>query len=110
MCVACDWAPHFQAFGGGRAVNRRAVLRSGAAITATALALDLVPTGARAEPGSGPAAGLADVVFHNGPVYTVAGPAPWAEAVAVRGNTIVHVGDAAGALALAGPATQMVDL
>lgn len=126
MCVACDWAPHFQAFG-GHAVNRRAVLRSGAAMTATAmtatgmtatgmtataLALDRVPTGARAGQGSGraAAAGPADVVFHNGPVYTVAGPAPWAEAVAVRGNTIVHVGDAAGAMALAGPATQVVDL
>ena len=36
MCVACDWAPHFQAFG-GHAVNRRAVLRSGAAMTATAM-------------------------------------------------------------------------
>jgi len=54
--------------------------------------------------------GPADFVFHNGPVYTVRGPAPWAEAVAVRGNTIVHVGDAAGAKAMVGPQTKVVDL
>ncbi|KUH64947.1 twin-arginine translocation pathway signal protein [Mycolicibacterium novocastrense] len=52
----------------------------------------------------------ADYVFRNGPIYTVAGPAPWVKAVAVRGNTITHVGDEAGAMALAGPDTRVVDL
>jgi predicted amidohydrolase YtcJ len=52
----------------------------------------------------------ADFVFHNGRVYTVAGPAPWAEAVAVKGNTIAYVGDAAGAMTLAGPDTRVIDL
>ncbi|BBY15353.1 amidohydrolase [Mycolicibacterium litorale] len=52
----------------------------------------------------------ADVVFRNGRVYTVAGPQPWAQAVAVKGDTITHVGDEAGAMALAGPATRVVDL
>lgn len=52
----------------------------------------------------------ADFVFRNGAVYTVAGPAPWAEAVAVTGNTISYVGEEAGAMALAGPGTRVVDL
>lgn len=52
----------------------------------------------------------ADVVFRNGPIYTVAGPEPWAQAVAVRGNTIAHVGDEAGAMALVGPDTRVIDL
>lgn len=54
--------------------------------------------------------GPADFVFHNGRVYTVAGPTPWAEAVAVTGKAITYVGDDAGALALAGPNTRVVDL
>ena len=52
----------------------------------------------------------ADFVFHNGPIYTVAGPEPWAQAVAVTGNTITHVGDEAGAMALVGPSTRVMDL
>lgn len=52
----------------------------------------------------------ADFVFRNGRVYTVAGPQPWAQAVAVKGNTITYVGDEAGAMALAGSATRVVDL
>jgi predicted amidohydrolase YtcJ len=54
--------------------------------------------------------GDADFVFRNGRVYTVAGPAPWAQAVAVKGDTITYVGDEPGAMALAGPATRVVDL
>lgn len=58
----------------------------------------------------GAAGGDADFVFHNGPIYTVAGSAPWAQAVAVTGNTITYVGDEAGAMELAGPHTRVVDL
>jgi predicted amidohydrolase YtcJ len=54
--------------------------------------------------------GDADFVFHNGRVYTVAGSAPWAQAVAVTGKTITYVGDDAGAMALTGPRTRVVDL
>jgi predicted amidohydrolase YtcJ len=54
--------------------------------------------------------GPADLVFRNGSVYTVAGPAPWAQAVAVRGTTISYVGDDAGADAFVGPGTRVVDL
>lgn len=92
-------------------MSRRTVLRAGAAITAaTALAPGFFATDARAEEAQAATDGPADFVFHNGPVYTVGGPAPWVEAVAVRGNTIVHVGDEAGAKAMAGPKTQFVDL
>ncbi|AHC26358.2 twin-arginine translocation pathway signal protein [Mycolicibacterium neoaurum] len=62
-----------------------------------------------ADPSPGPG-GSATTVFRNGRVYTVAGPAPWAQAVAVTGNTISYVGDDAGAMALAGPDTTVIDL
>ena len=52
---------------------------------------------------AGPGAARADFVFRNGPIYTVSASAPWAQAVAVTGNTITYVGDEAGAMALAGP-------
>ncbi|WP_281355827.1 amidohydrolase [Ancylobacter pratisalsi] len=88
--------------------SRRAVLRAGAGLTAAAAMTSVF----RASEvfAQGAADGAADYVFHNGRVYTVAGSAPWAKAVAVKGKTIVHVGDEAGAMALAGPKTQMVDL
>jgi predicted amidohydrolase YtcJ len=47
----------------------------------------------------------ADRIFFNARAYTLDATAPWAEAVAVRGDTIVYVGDNAGALALAGEET-----
>jgi len=52
----------------------------------------------------------ADIVFHNGPVYTVNGPRAWARAVAVRGNHIAYVGADAGAQSWIGPGTRVVDL
>ena len=57
--------------------------------------------------GSGEAA---DFVFTNGKIYTVHEAQPWAEAVAVRGDEIVYVGEDAGAKALAGEGTEQVDL
>lgn len=98
MCTACEWAPHF---------SRRTVLRAGAvALAATAAsACSVTP-----EPETETEKATADVVFRNGPIYTVAGPQPWAQAVAVRGNTIAHVGDEAGAMALVGPDTRVIDL
>jgi len=112
MCMACDWAPHFAAFGNDRKAvsagpSRRSILRASAAATAAVAAAPLFRASAVF---AQDADGSADFVFHNGPIYTVAGPALWADAVAVKGNTIVHVGDAAGAMAMAGPNTQVVDL
>jgi predicted amidohydrolase YtcJ len=54
--------------------------------------------------------GAADVVFVNGKVYTVNLAQPWAQAVAVRGQRIAYVGDTAGAKALVGSRTEVVDL
>ncbi|CAN5561018.1 amidohydrolase [soil metagenome] len=87
MCTSCEWAPHFAAFGGS----------DGSVVTGPS-------------PRSPGAGRYADVVFRNGPIYTVSGVAPWAQAVAVAGNTITHVGDESGALALAGPDTRVIDL
>lgn len=52
----------------------------------------------------------ADFVFHNARVYTVSDAQPWAQAIAVSGNRISYVGDDAGALALAGADTRVVDM
>ncbi|GAA2781748.1 amidohydrolase [Mycolicibacterium pallens] len=57
-----------------------------------------------------PATTYADVVFRNGRIYTVSPAQPWAQAVAVTGNSISYVGDDAGATALEGPDTRVVDL
>lgn len=98
MCTACEWAPAFSAI-----TTRRTVLRTaGVVLAATALSA--------CTPRSGAPAQTADFVFRNGAIYTVAGPEPWAQAVAVRGNTIVHVGDEDGATALVGPNTRVIDL
>jgi predicted amidohydrolase YtcJ len=59
---------------------------------------------------SGPADDHADFIFRNGPVYTVAGPALWAKALAVKGNSIAYVGDEGGAMALKGERTRVIDL
>lgn len=59
---------------------------------------------------SPPAGQAADFVFTNARAYTLDKDLPWAEAVAVRGDTIVYVGDAAGAEAFEGPGTRKVDL
>ena len=52
----------------------------------------------------------ADVILSGGRVWTAAEAQPWAEAVAVRGDRIAFVGSSAGAAALRGPRTQVVDL
>lgn len=113
MCIACDWAPHFAAYGrggGGGGTSRRALLWAGAGVAAAAVAGPSLFSATEVFAQQAGGDGDADFVFHNGPVYTVAGAAPWAEAVAVKGKTIVHVGDAAGAMALVGPQTRVIDL
>ena len=52
----------------------------------------------------------ADLVLHNGKVFTADPHQPWAEAVAVRGARLVAVGDDARVRALEGPDTVSVDL
>jgi len=106
MCTACEWAPKFAAY--GAETTRRAALRAGAVVLAATAASTYLPQPGRAS--AAPTDDSPDFVFHNGPVYTVAGPALWVQAVAVSGTTITYVGDDAGALALAGPTTRVVDL
>ncbi|HKA13744.1 MAG TPA: amidohydrolase [Myxococcota bacterium] len=52
----------------------------------------------------------ADLVLFDASVYTVDAARSWARAVAVRDGRIAYVGDDAGARALAGPRTAIVDL
>lgn len=52
----------------------------------------------------------ADIVFLGGTVWTGDADQPRADAVAVRGGRIVHVGAVADAEALVGPATEVVEL
>ena len=52
----------------------------------------------------------ADLILRSGRVWTGDEAQPWAEAVALRGNSIVAVGADADAMALQGPDTRVVDL
>lgn len=52
----------------------------------------------------------ADLVLVNGRVYTADQGRPWAEAIAVHGDRLVHVGTSVDVEALVGPATRRIDL
>ncbi len=52
----------------------------------------------------------ADRILTGGRIWTADDARPWAEAVATRGDRIVYVGDSAGAKALRGPKTEVVEL
>ena len=83
-------------------ISRRRFVRDGAALAAGAAL-------------SGPAtalagnAGVADTVFRNGRVLTVAGRRT-AEAVAVSAGRIAYVGSTSGAGAWVGPSTEVINL
>ena len=82
-----------------------------AAVITAAFLLGFTMGGAAVEAAQpDPAAGAADWLFGGGLVYTVDPARPHAEAVAVRGDTIVYVGDRAGAEAWKGKDTREVDL
>ena len=78
---------------------------SGRALFA-ALALAGAAACARAHAAAGPAA---DLVYRNGSVYTVDGKDSVRQALAVRAGRIVYVGDNAGAGALVGKRTPVID-
>lgn len=61
------------------------------------------PDGAEAPPN-------ASIVFLHGGVWTADPGQPWAQALAVRDERIVYVGDNPGAEALVGPGTELYDL
>lgn len=80
-----------------------------AAMTFTVMMAVLLPMRlSAADPKAGN--GNADYVFTNAKVYTVNKEAPWAEAIAIKGNKIVYVGDAEGVKSQVGKGTKVVDL
>jgi predicted amidohydrolase YtcJ len=80
-----------------------ALIRTGLLV---ALSATLTPT-VLAQPGDDV---KADLILTNGSIYTVDPENPWAEAIAVSGNEILAVGDAADIAALAGTETRIIDL
>lgn len=52
----------------------------------------------------------ADFVLTNGKIYTVNDKQPWAEAVAIKGDKIIYVGDNDGSKAFVGKDSQQIDL
>ena len=62
-------------------------------------------------PSASPAASRsADTLLINGSIYTVNPAQPWAQALAITDGHITYVGSVAGAKALQGQATKVVDL
>ncbi|USG63344.1 amidohydrolase [Brevibacillus ruminantium] len=82
------------------------------AATALLLASLLVPSIGHAQTESGTKSGVqsADLILQNGAVYTVDRNRNWAEAVVIKGDTIVFVGSNEDAKAYAGAQTKVVDL
>lgn len=52
----------------------------------------------------------ADTVLVNGKVFTANDAQPWAQALAIKGERVIAVGDTLAILALAGPSTRRLDL
>ena len=105
MCIGCEWAPHVARLGRSPRATRRPP-GAGQFDEVTGVSGSTASAGSTGDVPNQ----YADVIFRNGPIYTVSGERPWAQAVAVRGATIAYVGDEAGAMALAGPATTVIDL
>jgi predicted amidohydrolase YtcJ len=59
--------------------------------------------------GSGPAPDSADLVIRNARIWTGVPESPWVSALAIRGDRIVAVGDAAAIDPLIGAATEVID-
>lgn len=111
MCLICNWAGILDRT--NFSTSRRQVLSAGAGFMATAVAGPSLAFAAESPAAPGPASpkdGAADWLFQNGTIYTVNPAQSRAEAVAVRGNRIVYVGDKAGAAVWKGPGTRVVDL
>ena len=77
---------------------------AGRVFAATAAAVGSLTTAC----GSGPEP--ADLVFRGGLIYTLDPDLPRAEAVAVRGDRIIFVGEESGVQSFVGPSTEVVDL
>ena len=123
MCLACELSDVLSRFVSRQPspkpgvpsafpVNRRRFLSSSLACVAVGLpaagALAAAAPAGRAMPVPGD--GTASTVFRNGRIYTVNPGQPWAEAVAVTGETVTFVGSDEGTKAHIGPQTRVVDL
>lgn len=84
--------------------------RCGLILAALATMLAACTTGGSGEEEGSSLDGPADVVLHEGAVYTVNPAQPWAEAVAVRDGRITAVGSNELIADQIGPETQVVDL
>jgi predicted amidohydrolase YtcJ len=97
-----------------RPARRRALARLAPALAAfgiLALALPAVTPAARAQPPvPAPVRTTAELIVTNARIHTADAARPLAQALAVRDGRLVFVGDSAGAFALRGPATRVVDL
>ncbi len=110
MCVNCLFADALGALltdQSRRGVDRRRFLQSSLACAAIVAPPFSLSSAAATAPGG---ADRASMIFHNGKVYTLDAARPWAQAVAVAGDTIVAVGSDADVLAFAGPQTKVIDL
>ncbi|MCP4415589.1 MAG: amidohydrolase, partial [Chloroflexi bacterium] len=56
------------------------------------------------------AANAADIIWHNGAIYTVNEAQPWAEAVAIKNGRFIYVGDNDSVMAYKVSGTQLRDL
>ena len=61
-------------------------------------------------PGAAALAGEANFALTNGKIYTVNKQQPWAEAVAIKGDEIIYVGDNKGIEQFVGKETEQIDL
>ncbi len=75
-----------------------------------ALVFGLLPIVSLVVACSGEPENAADTVFTNARVYTVNTEQPWAEAIAIKDENVVYVGDNDGAKAFVGKATEQIDL
>jgi predicted amidohydrolase YtcJ len=88
-----------------RGLGCRAARAVVASIALTMTACSGSPGGAQ----SGVAGGSADLIITNGRVYTADGQGTIAEALAIQGNRITHVGRADAIEARRGPQTEVID-
>lgn len=122
MCFSCEWSKYRHLIDGGDeytqiGMSRRKLLLSGALLSAVSITPGLGVYDVFAEknnPGYRKPIGSGDesanIVFINGKVYTVNEKQPWAEAVAVRGKSIVYVGGNTGLDKYIGEKTLVIDL
>jgi predicted amidohydrolase YtcJ len=114
VCINCGFTQALGSFladaGTAPRVSRRRFVSSalvGAAVGAFQPGIADAAQSNAALPGAVPPV---SAIFHGGKIYTVDDAKPWAQAVAVAGDTIVAVGSDAEITALAARDTKIVDL